>query len=108
MVPDSEVEPPIESRLRSGPACARLGDELAQAISELRARPVAVSPCSVDEFLTAQGLPEPVAASLAGFLDVLATRCAETSDTVTELTGRPPRTVRQFVRDHAAAFTPGA
>ena len=92
----------------TGPAAIRLGVELAQAITELRAsssKPaVAIEACTVDEFLEPRGLPPPAAASLGGFLNVIATECAEVTDTVERLTGRPPRSVEQFVRDNADAF----
>jgi uncharacterized protein YbjT (DUF2867 family) len=91
----------------TGAAAISLGTELTEAISELRPRPVQIAPCTADEFVSARGLPAgPAAANLAGFLTVLSTECAAVSDTVTQLTGHPPRSVTQFVHDHAARFLP--
>ena len=86
----------------TGPAAVRLGAELARALSELHSRPVSIAACGVDEFLAARGLPPAAAANLAGFLAVLQTRCAETTDVVAELTGRPAIDIGQHVRDYSA------
>ena len=80
----------------TGPSAVCLGDELAAALTALRQRPVTIEPCGIDEYLAPRGLPPPVEASLAGFLQVLSEDCASTSGAVEELTGAPPR---QFVRD---------
>ena len=85
----------------TGPEAIRLGDALARAVSEHRGRPVAITPCSVDAFLEPRGLPPAAAASLGGFLAVLAAKCGAVTSVVEELTGAPPRSVRDFVRDHA-------
>ena len=45
-----------------------------------------------------------ISENLAGFLTVLATKCAATTDAVPTLTGRPARDVATFVRANAAAF----
>jgi len=90
----------------NGPSAICLGAELADAISELRQRPVAIEPCTVEEYLTERGLEGAAAASLTGFLSVLQTQCAATDDTVLRLTGSPPRSVRQFVHDYATRFLP--
>ena len=89
-----------------GPSPICLGDELAHAISELRPRTVAIEACTLDDFLAPSGLPPSAASSLSGFLAVLQSRCAGASDAVLSLTGTPPRSVAQFVRDHASRLLP--
>ena len=92
----------------SGPAAVAVGDELASAVSALRPRKVRVSSCSVAEHVRRRmpGLPEAAAASVEGFLEVLAGRCDEVTAEVERLSGRPPTSVQAFVREHARAFLP--
>jgi len=85
----------------TGPEAVRLSGAVATALSEGRADAVAIEACTIDEFIAPRGLPPPAAASLAGFLRVLATECAEVSSAVFKLTGREATDVGQFVRDHA-------
>lgn len=86
--------------------------DLAAAVSEATGRPVAYRPLSMEEArarLEAQGLP---AFAVDSLLAIAAYQRAggptsQVSDKVERLLGRPPRTIRDFVRDHLAAFTPG-
>ena len=88
----------------TGPAAIRLSDELAAAISALRPTAVTIEHVGVDEWLVARALPPALSANLGGFFRVLATECADVTDVVEELTGRPARDVRAFVTEHADAF----
>ncbi|KAL3914641.1 MAG: hypothetical protein SGPRY_007557 [Prymnesium sp.] len=90
----------------TGPVAIQLGKELASAISELRPQAVSIVPCSVEEYLAPRELPPGPAASIAGFLEVLKTRCSSTSGAVQELTGEAPKGIQHFVREHAAEFLP--
>ena len=55
--------------------------------------------------MLADGLPPMIAdAIVAIFASQRAGSMAGTTDTVAELTGRKPRSVADFARDHAAAF----
>lgn len=92
----------------TGPAVRKFGIELASAISELRPRPVVISPISVEEFVAPLSLPVEAAKSVASFLGVLQRDCSHATDVVHALTGRPPRTLHQFVHDHPAAFVPSS
>lgn len=59
--------------------------------------------------LSSAGVPEDLArflAGLFGFVRLGAT--AEVSGAVEQLTGRAPRTLKQYARDHASAWTPAA
>jgi uncharacterized protein YbjT (DUF2867 family) len=88
----------------TGPSAVRLGVEVATAISAHRSRPISITPCTIEEYLEPRGLPHAAARSLAGFLNVLKSRCAATSNAVLELTGRSPRSVEDYIRDHADDF----
>ena len=103
----AETDPTVGLKYEiTGPTAISLGNELASAISQLRPAPVAIRACSIDDYIGARNLPPPVAANLAGFFQVLATECAQTTDVVQRLTGAKPRGVVQFVRDHAERFLP--
>ena len=41
----------------TGPSAVRMGVEWADAISELRPRPVAIDACTIEEYLAPRGLP---------------------------------------------------
>jgi uncharacterized protein YbjT (DUF2867 family) len=56
--------------------------------------------------LTEAGMPEWLVTHLGGLFPRLRNgEAASTTDTVLRLTGRPPRSIAEFARDHAAAFT---
>jgi uncharacterized protein YbjT (DUF2867 family) len=57
------------------------------------------------EGLQANGIPPHVAAALGqSFEAIRAGRAAQRTDTVQRVTGRPPRTYEQWVKEHAARF----
>jgi len=57
--------------------------------------------------LAAAGIPEPYATDLPEIQAVLADEgWSEVNHAVQDVTGRPPRTLAQFLADHAAAFDP--
>ena len=95
----------------SGPAAEKVGDELLAAAAPLWARrdalPTLVG-CTAAEHVSKQmpSLPAPAAASLEGFLRVLAEECDEVTDCVERLSGKPPTPFRAFVTEHAPAFLP--
>jgi NAD(P)H dehydrogenase (quinone) len=83
--------------------------EVAALFAELGGRPVELVPVSDEEHAAAlvehAGLPEPVARGYATFGEgARRGYCAAVSDTVLELTGRPPRSVREMLADHPEVF----
>jgi uncharacterized protein YbjT (DUF2867 family) len=86
--------------------------DLAAAISEATGRTVAYRPISMEEArarMETQGLS---AYFIESTLAIAAYQkeggpTAMVSDKVERVLGRPPRTIRDFVRDHIAAFLPG-
>ena len=67
---------------------------------------MAVRPCAVEDFLSRSSLPPAATASLAGFLQVLKTRCAAVTDDVERITGKPARTIVEHVAEHKDVFLP--
>ena len=90
----------------TGPEPISFGGALAAAVSEVRPRAVAVRPCAVEDFLSRSSLPPAATASLAGFLQVLKTRCAGVTDDVERITGKPARTIAEHVAEHKDVFLP--
>jgi len=82
--------------------------EIAAAITAETGRQVTYVDHSVPDMaahLAAQGVPEPVAAELAAMMHEMGTEdWASTTSAVQDLTGRPPRSLRDFLADHADAF----
>jgi NAD(P)H dehydrogenase (quinone) len=91
----------------TGPAAITQA-ELAAIVSEVAGRPVsyaAVSPDAAQRNFLGAGLPEPVAALLVSFERAgTAGHLGVTSPAVRELTGAPAASVRDFLREHRAAF----
>lgn len=84
-------------------------DDVAAAISEAAGKPVAYRPISMEEArsrMEARGVPEfLVDAQLAiAAYQKAGGPTARVSGDVERILGRPPRTVRDFARDHADAF----
>ena len=68
-------------------------------------RTVDVSPDKAVEALKAQGIPPHVAAALGqSFENIRAGRATQRTATVQNITGRPPRTYDQWVKEHAPLF----
>jgi uncharacterized protein YbjT (DUF2867 family) len=66
---------------------------------------VSVSDDDARQAMTSHGLPPMVAdAIVAIFASQRASSMADTTDTVQQITGRVPRSMADFARDHAAAF----
>ena len=78
--------------------------ELATVLTEVTGRPIrhrAVSAADQAGRYVAAGMPAPFAAALAGVdADIAAGAEAWVASTVTELTGHPPRSFREFARAH--------
>lgn len=89
--------------LVTGPEALSYADAAA-LISELVGRPVrhvSVSQEALVHRLIAAGYEAAFASALAGLdADIYAGRQAQTSDTVHRLTGRPPRSLRDFLTEH--------
>ncbi|MGI5271709.1 SDR family oxidoreductase [Nonomuraea sp. CA-218870] len=87
-------------------------DEVAGHLSEALGRKVTYLPVSDDakrKTLLGHGVPEWIADMLEEYAQAYVTGWGDfTTDAVAGLLGRPPRDVADFVRDHAAAFTPDA
>ena len=68
---------------------------------------VDVPPAAAREGLVASGMPDWLVQHLDGaFAKFRAGEFAATTDTVAVLTGRPPRSIADFLSDHADAFAP--
>ena len=68
---------------------------------------VDVPPAVAREGLVASGMPDWLVQHLDGaFAKFRAGEFAATTDTVAVLTGRPPRSIADFLTDHADAFAP--
>lgn len=84
--------------------------DVAAELSRATGSPIAyvdVSPAAAREGLVAAGMPDWLVTHLpALFSLVREDALAPTTPTVRELTGREPRSVADFVRDHADAFGP--
>ena len=84
--------------------------DIAALITTQTGRSVHVRDLTVDELTAhyrAAGLPAGFASSLAAIDDdVRAGRYDEGTTSVLDLTGRPPRTFEDFVREHAAEWQP--
>ena len=84
--------------------------DIAALIAAQAGRSVQVKDLTVDELTAhyrAAGLPAGFASSLAAIGDdVRAGRYDEVTTSVLDLTGRPPRTFEDFVREHAAEWQP--
>ncbi len=84
--------------------------DAATIIAAQAGRAVHVRALTVDQLAAryrAAGLPAEFAASLAAIGDdVRAGRYDEVTTSVLDLTGRPPRTFEDFVREHAAEWQP--
>jgi uncharacterized protein YbjT (DUF2867 family) len=87
-------------------------ERVAAELSAATARPVTyvgVGDEQARQAMLAEGLPPMIAdAIVAIFASQRAGSMAGTTETVRELTGRPPRTVAAFARDHVAAFRPSS
>ncbi|MFG1946624.1 NAD(P)H-binding protein [Nonomuraea sp. NPDC048826] len=98
---------PSETYTLTGPE-ALTHDEIAAAITAATGRPVTYVDLPVPDLtahLTAQGLPDALAAQLAAMMREMGTEdWASASSTVEDLTGRPPRSLADFLADHAHAF----
>jgi len=81
-------------------------DCLDEAVSPLRPRPVDCEEIPLGELVGGMGLPDGVAERLQAFFAVIAGSDFVTSS-VEEVTGRPARSVRQFVADNPLPFLPG-
>jgi uncharacterized protein YbjT (DUF2867 family) len=83
-------------------------DRIAERITEVTGRDVRYVDLTVPEMtahLERQGLPGPRAAELAVLMAETGDgRWAPATDTVMELTGRPPRSLADFLTDHKDAF----
>ena len=102
---DPEAQHGSQTYELTGPTAATLAGDLADALRAVRPRPVEVAACDATKFVISAGVPEPAAARLAGFLDVLA-ECSDVSDRVEAITGRAPRSLADFVRDDARPWLP--
>jgi uncharacterized protein YbjT (DUF2867 family) len=95
----------------TGPAAVTF-TEVAAAISAATGRPVGFADLTEEQArprFAGAGLPDWLAQQLAGvFGHIREGRFERTTGHVAAITGRPPRDVAAFVRDHAAAFTPAA
>lgn len=93
----------------TGPAALTFG-EVAAALAAATGHPVSYVPVSDDQArdaMLAEGLPPMVAdAIVAIFAAQRAGGMADTTGAVRLLTGREPRSVADFARDHASAFRP--
>jgi uncharacterized protein YbjT (DUF2867 family) len=68
---------------------------------------VDVPPAAARESLVASRMPDWLVEHLDGaFAKIRAGELGSTTDTVTVLTGRPPRSIGDFLTDHAATFAP--
>ncbi|WP_461152591.1 NAD(P)H-binding protein [Saccharopolyspora tripterygii] len=94
--------------LLTGPKALSYGDA-AEIIAASTGRPVRVVPISTDEqaaHYRASGVSDEFAASLAAVEDgIRAGRDDQVSTAVLDLTGRPPRTLEEFARIHAADWS---
>ncbi|MBG0817786.1 SDR family oxidoreductase [Planomonospora sp. ID82291] len=85
-------------------------DEVAGELSLALGRPVRYLPVGDDakrETLLGCGVPAWIADMLEEYAQAYASGWGDfTTDALTGLLGRPPRTVADFARDHAAAFAP--
>lgn len=90
--------------LLTGPRALSYGDAAA-IITARTGRPIRVRHIRADELASnyrAAGMPAAFAAALAAVeTDIEAGREEQVSTAVLDLTGRPPRTFAEFVRDHA-------
>ena len=84
-------------------------DRIAAELSSLLGRPISFRATSVEEDRQAMiraGLPDAIAAMNAQAQGLTAEGdAAWVSDDVGTLVGRPPRSVSQFLRDYATAFS---
>jgi NAD(P)H dehydrogenase (quinone) len=91
----------------SGPE-ALTGAQIAALISELAGRPirhVSVPQDALVRGMVQHGLPQPLAEIYASFHASSARGdLSAVTDTVARLTGQPPQSVRDFLRDHRAAL----
>src|SRR5262249_1731247 len=85
-------------------------DRVAAALSEItgrRVRYIDVPDTAAREGLRASGMPDWLAEQLVALFGMLRRGAAEqVTDSVRALTGRAPRTIEDFLRDHATAFAP--
>jgi uncharacterized protein YbjT (DUF2867 family) len=97
--------------LLTGPEALGYQD-VARIIALHTGRPIRVVPARVEEQAAAyraSGMPDAFATALAAVDAGLRTgRDDRVSDAVLELTGRPPRSFADFVRDHAPQWASGA
>lgn len=91
----------------TGPEAAKLGDgsNFESVLSSIRPRPVHIKPCTAAERASSMGVPPPVSNKLESFIDVIGSY-SKVTNCVEELTGRPPRSVADFVRKNPAPFLP--
>jgi len=88
----------------TGPAAVSYRD-VAEAVSEIRPRPVTCEHSAIESITDPMGLPAGVAKGFQAFFTTLS-QSDFITDTVSQVSGRPPRTISAFVRDHASAFLP--
>ena len=85
-------------------------DEAADRLGNVLGRPITYLPVGDDakrKTLLGHGVPAWIVDMLEEYAQAYASGWGDfTTDTVAALLGRPPRDVSDFVRDHAAAFTP--
>ncbi|MEO3889990.1 SDR family oxidoreductase [Nonomuraea sp. B5E05] len=83
-------------------------DEVAEALSRALGRPIAYQPVSDDakrETLLGYGVPRWIVDMLQEYAQAYVSGWGDvTTDAVATITGRPPRDIADFARDHAAAF----
>lgn len=83
--------------------------EVAATITEVTGRPVrhrSVGTAELAAHLVAHGLPDPFAAVLAAMDEAIRHGAEDrVTSTVADVTGRPPRSLREFVAAHRDAFT---
>ncbi|MEO3787430.1 SDR family oxidoreductase [Actinocorallia sp. B10E7] len=85
-------------------------DEVADRLGLVLGRSITYLPVGDDakrRTLLGYGVPEWIVDMLEEYAQAYASGWGDfTTDTVADLLGRPPRDIADFVRDHAAAFTP--
>jgi uncharacterized protein YbjT (DUF2867 family) len=93
----------------TGPEAVTYRDVAAELsrVSRTHVEYVDVPPAAAREGLVASGMPDWLIQHLDGvFAKIRAGEFAATTDTLAVLTGRPPRSIGDFVTDHADAFAP--
>lgn len=90
---------------------ALTSDDVAAIASKITGRPVphvSIPPGALKEGMVAHGLPAPIADLLVSFdLAISQGDFAVASDTVRQLTGKAPQSVKEFLTAHREALLPG-